>query len=405
VDFALTTPGPLVVDDTVATVEGTGWVDVREIRLDGSDTPLAVAWSAPSGRVADTWRATIPVPYGAHTFTLVAYDFRGTAIKSATIQIESTVSSRPLEEFLRISELHYHPQDSEDWEFVELTNISSGDAAVPLDLSGVTMTAGPSEPFRFPDDTILPAGEQLLIVGDRDAFLARYPHVPASQIAGQFAGNLDNGGERITLVGADGTPLIDFTYDDSSPWPPEADGQGPSLELVRPAATSRADQANPAAWRGSSRPGGSPGQLSSAASADFDANGTVDAADVDRLFLALRAAETDLRFDITGDGRLDELDRDQMIHGVLGTMFGDTNLDLRFNSSDLVAVFQAGEYEDGIAGNSTWQEGDWNGDGDFSTADLVLAFQDGGYVARAIALVADPRTTSVQARRPAHNRE
>ncbi|MCA9215171.1 MAG: hypothetical protein KDB27_19015, partial [Planctomycetales bacterium] len=42
--------------------------------------------------------------------------------------------------------------------------------------------------------------------------------------------------------------------------------------------------------------------------------------------------------------------------------------------------FQAGEYEDGIPGNSSWAEGDWNCDGDFSTSDFVVAFIDGGYV-------------------------
>ena len=50
-----------------------------------------------------------------------------------------------------------------------------------------------------------------------------------------------------------------------------------------------------------------------------------------------------------------------------------------FDSSDFVAVFQAGEYEDGIAGNSTFEEGDWNGDGDFDSSDFVFAFRGGHY--------------------------
>ena len=58
---------------------------------------------------------------------------------------------------------------------------------------------------------------------------------------------------------------------------------------------------------------------------------------------------------------------------------GDANRDGRFDSVDFVQVFQAGEYEDGIPGNSTWEEGDWNGDGDFDSADFVLAFQTGLY--------------------------
>lgn len=58
---------------------------------------------------------------------------------------------------------------------------------------------------------------------------------------------------------------------------------------------------------------------------------------------------------------------------------GDANHDGVFDSSDLVAVFQAGEYEDGVNNNSTWEEGDFDRDGDFTTGDLVAAFQGGSY--------------------------
>ena len=69
----------------------------------------------------------------------------------------------------------------------------------------------------------------------------------------------------------------------------------------------------------------------------------------------------------------------------------DVNDDGVFNSSDLIVIFQAGEYEDGIFGNSTFEEGDWNGDGDFDSSDLVLAFQRDSYVgvARPIAKAID----------------
>jgi hypothetical protein len=59
---------------------------------------------------------------------------------------------------------------------------------------------------------------------------------------------------------------------------------------------------------------------------------------------------------------------------------GDSNGDGIFNSSDLIVVFQAGEYEDGVPQNSTFEEGDWNGDQEFDSGDLVLAFQAGTYV-------------------------
>jgi len=62
-------------------------------------------------------------------------------------------------------------------------------------------------------------------------------------------------------------------------------------------------------------------------------------------------------------------------------LIGDSNNDGLFNSSDLVKVFQAGEYEDDVDGNSTFDEGDWNLDGDFTSSDMVMAFQTGLYEA------------------------
>jgi hypothetical protein len=76
---------------------------------------------------------------------------------------------------------------------------------------------------------------------------------------------------------------------------------------------------------------------------------------------------------LTGDVRV------AYVHDVLGTWMGDSNLDGEFNSADFVNVFQAGEYEDGVAMNSSWATGDWNGDMEFDSSDFVAAFQDGGY--------------------------
>ena len=61
---------------------------------------------------------------------------------------------------------------------------------------------------------------------------------------------------------------------------------------------------------------------------------------------------------------------------------GDVNNDGVFDSSDLMTVFLAGEYENEVARDSTFAEGDWNGDGEFDSADLVLAFQSGNYRVR-----------------------
>ena len=69
---------------------------------------------------------------------------------------------------------------------------------------------------------------------------------------------------------------------------------------------------------------------------------------------------------------------------------GDANGDQRFNSTDLVDVFQDAEYEDSIPRNSDWTEGDWTGDQEFDSADLVLALQTGLYDAEGDSVPAVP---------------
>ena len=123
---------------------------------------------------------------------------------------------------------------------------------------------------------------------------------------------------------------------------------------------------------------------------DLDGNGDVTIEDVNLLSEAIKGSSEDQTFDLSSDGKVDLDDLDILILEILGTYYGDANLDGQFDSSDLVSAFQAGEYEDSIANNSTWSEGDWNSDGDFTTADLVKSFQSGAYEQAAAARAVTP---------------
>ncbi len=117
---------------------------------------------------------------------------------------------------------------------------------------------------------------------------------------------------------------------------------------------------------------------------DFNDDGSLDALDLE-LLAAVVGRVDDPAYDLSGDGVVDQHDWSVMVQDILGSTFGDTNLDGRFDSSDLVLAFQMGRYEQGNGATADWSSGDWNGDGMFDSADLVLAFQSGNYVAAALA--------------------
>ena len=112
---------------------------------------------------------------------------------------------------------------------------------------------------------------------------------------------------------------------------------------------------------------------------DFNQSGSLDAQDIDLLSIAVNVGDHPAEFDLTGDALVTDDDRLFWVVAVKNTFFGDANLDGEFNSSDFVAVFEAGEYEDGILANSTWATGDWNGDGEFDSSDFVVAFAAEGF--------------------------
>jgi hypothetical protein len=92
------------------------------------------------------------------------------------------------------------------------------------------------------------------VVKNRDAFVQRYGN--GLPVAGEYDGNLSNGGENLLLVDI-GRQVLDVTYGTDAPWPANADGAGSSLELLD---WSR-DFNSPTNWQASAETGGTPGRI------------------------------------------------------------------------------------------------------------------------------------------------
>jgi hypothetical protein len=262
----------------------------------------------------------------------------------------------------------YHPANDSQPEYLELQNV--GD--VQLDLSGIRLAGGID--FTFPAGTLLGPKQFVVITEDVQSFRRAWGQ--GINLAGQYTGKLSNGGEELILQFADPleTAILRFEY--GAGWQPSTDGQGASLSVIDPAALDFRHWGRAASWRATlPSPGRAGGQ---GLPGDLNGDGVANAADIDRLCQAIDDNES--TFDLNGDQVVDRGDLDYLIKNLFQTTHGDSNLDGLFNSADLVQIFAAGEYEDTVAGNTTWAEGDWNCDGEFDTQDLVVAFQEGGYV-------------------------
>ena len=127
-----------------------------------------------------------------------------------------------------INEINYNSAesfDSGDW--VELYNYN--DQAI--DISNWYFSDSDSNhKFIFPEGSVIEPEEYLVLVENYSAFSAHFPGV--NNRIGEMGFGLKGSGEFIKLVN-DKEQIIDsLTYDDTLPWPFEADGAGATLELI-----------------------------------------------------------------------------------------------------------------------------------------------------------------------------
>jgi len=155
-----------------------------------------------------------------------------------------------------INELMYHPYEpypypyyTNNTEYVEILNTG----ATNVDLTDYRFDNGVD--FDFPDGKIVGPNQYLLICENLHQFTNAYPAV--TNLVGQFSGNLNNGGERVTLSRLENGEWVTvdtIKYIDGGP----ADGLNRSLELVNPGFAHLRDEYY-GTWMSSLTVSGTPG--------------------------------------------------------------------------------------------------------------------------------------------------
>ena len=155
------------------------------------------------------------------------------------------VISLPLRAQIVINEISYNPPESgaDSLEYVEIYNAGFGH----VDITGWRFEGGLEDTFPSVD---LAAGEFFVTSVNARAMEKIY----GITVHEWSIGGLNNNGELIILVDANGNVIDSVHFDDINPWPLEPDGFGPSLELIDPA-SNNSDGAN---WQFS---GGSTGMI------------------------------------------------------------------------------------------------------------------------------------------------
>ncbi|MFN0173644.1 MAG: lamin tail domain-containing protein [Saprospiraceae bacterium] len=137
-------------------------------------------------------------------------------------------SFMPCAEQIIFSEINYQSAittDAGDW--VELLNVSDS----PVDISGWKFRdSDDNHNFDIPLNTVLPGLGRIVLVADTALFSNRFPLV--NNYNGPLGFDLNNAGEAIRLFNSSGRLYQSMVYDQASPWPQGANGNGFTLEII-----------------------------------------------------------------------------------------------------------------------------------------------------------------------------
>ncbi len=233
--FAITSNGgnDFTASSPTVTLAGSAPFRIADIAVNGVRYP--VTWTS-----FTSFSLTIPLTAATNSLQLVGLDPKGNALPdSDSIRITYPGAIPAAHDWVVLNEIHYNPALPNDAStgFIELHNRH---ASVAFNLSGHRLDG---VGYTFPDNAVIAPGGFLVLVSNRAAFAARFG--AGTPLFDEFPGGLNDDGERLQLVPPDASaPFSTVVYLDRNPWPAEADGSGPSLQLIDPAQDPR----RPANW-------------------------------------------------------------------------------------------------------------------------------------------------------------
>lgn len=175
------------------------------------------------------WSTEVGLTNGANPFVVEGFDRHGNLLYRDTITITFTGTPVSPAGQLVITEIMYHPVRPKA-EFIEIHNLSGTDS---FDLTGWRLNG---VDLVFDGGSVIGPGEYRVVAEDRQGYASAYTNSEA--VIGKYDGDLDNGGETIQLLQPLGTNdwivIDEVRYSDRLPWPAEAAGHGPSIQLIDP---------------------------------------------------------------------------------------------------------------------------------------------------------------------------
>ena len=223
--FAITSNGgaDFTTNRNLITLSGTAPLEARTLLINGAAYPAT--WTSISN-----WTIRIPLLAGTNVLVFSGVDASGATVAgvSRTLRVQYTGVDEQPQDKIVFNEIMYAPLFANAG-YVELYNTSSSNA---FDMSGWRLNG---VGLTFSAGTVIEPGQFLVVAQDRTAFADTYG--PAIPVAAEYPGNLDRGGETLTLIKPGATPDLDriidqVTYDDDAPWPREAAVAGSSLQLI-----------------------------------------------------------------------------------------------------------------------------------------------------------------------------